>query len=500
MNFLFVFLLARVCLALVPPKDYVPDVFVLTDISNEPDDAESLVRLLLYTNEINLHGIVATTSYWLNYTTHEEDIHPIIDAYEKVRPQLLKHSESYPSADYLRSIVSRGHPVYGSDAFEQETLSDGARLLIEKVDALDGSRTMMVLTWGGSNPLAEALKLVKESRLAEEVAAFVGKLLVYVISDQDNTNVWIRYTFPKLRFVGSLHGFNQYGLSTWVGVSGEKYNPFDLGGPDSSLVSKEWLKKNIQSVSPLGEAYPDYMFIMEGDTPSTLFVLPNGLNYPLNPAYGGWGGRYTLVDNSGFLNHYADCTDFAKGLDGKVHVSNQATIWRWRDAYQGDFAARMQWTAKDFDSAYHQPIVVVNDTTSVLPYDLPVEVGSDVVLDASESYDLNDNTLEFKWFHYREVSVTQSNIIEIPEIDITPLNKAKSKVTFKVPEFLAACHNVFGRPLETCREYHIVLEVSNKGTRAYRRIVLKTHKGDRVFGETKWEQNFDANKAVHDEL
>ena len=32
------------------------------------------------------------------------------------------------------------------------------------------------------------------------------------------------------------------------------------------------------------------------------------------------------------------------GADGKSYASDQATIWRWREAFQHDFAARMDWT------------------------------------------------------------------------------------------------------------------------------------------------------------
>jgi hypothetical protein len=39
-----------------------PRVFVLTDISNEPDDEESMVRFLVYANEYDVEGFVATTS------------------------------------------------------------------------------------------------------------------------------------------------------------------------------------------------------------------------------------------------------------------------------------------------------------------------------------------------------------------------------------------------------------------------------------------------------
>ena len=39
-----------------------PRVLVLTDIENEPDDAESMVRFLAYANHWDVEGLVATTS------------------------------------------------------------------------------------------------------------------------------------------------------------------------------------------------------------------------------------------------------------------------------------------------------------------------------------------------------------------------------------------------------------------------------------------------------
>ena len=52
--------------------------------------------------------------------------------------------------------------------------------------------------------------------------------------------------------------------------------------------------------------------------------------------------------------------DTVVGIDGKPHTSDQATIWRWREAFQHDFAARMDWTIKDVAEANHNPDVVVN--------------------------------------------------------------------------------------------------------------------------------------------
>ena len=84
------------------------------------------------------------------------------------------------------------------------------------------------------------------------------------------------------------------------------------------------------------------------------------------------------------LNHYADATDYVVGQDNRTHVSNKATIWRWREAYQNDFAARMQWTIVDFESAVHAPIIVVNNTNSVKPFSVEASVESKIFLDASE--------------------------------------------------------------------------------------------------------------------
>lgn len=175
-------LLWQLTSALVPKKDVKPNVFVLTDISNEPDDAESLVRLLLYSNEVSIKGIVATTSYWLNYTVHDEDIYPILDAYEKVWPNLLKHSKDYPTADSLRELVSTGYKAYGLDAFQAGEPSSGAKKLISAMSEIPQNEKLDILVWGGAGVLAEALKYSS----VELIDSVSEKLRVYSISDQDD--------------------------------------------------------------------------------------------------------------------------------------------------------------------------------------------------------------------------------------------------------------------------------------------------------------------------
>lgn len=486
----------------VPVKDYRPDVFVLTDISNEPDDAQSLVRLLLYTNEINLKGIVASTSFWLNDTIHDEDIYPIIDAYEKVQPNLLLHSPDYPTADYLRSITKVGKPVYGLAALDDpKFVSSGAKLLVDTLLNLkEDDDHLFVLVWGGANVLAEALNQLLLKTKRSKLDKIIDKITVYAISDQDNSGPWIRHEFPKLRYIASIHGFNHYGHSTWVGISGEVYNNFDVGGPNTTYVTNSWIKENIQTTSPLGQVYPDVMFNMEGDTPSTLFVIPNGLNWPLNPEYGGWGGRYTLSDLSANYLHYGDVQDQVVGANGEMFVSSKATIWRWRESFQTSFKERMRWTVEPFEATAHEPIVVFNDTEStVKPVILDAATNATVILDLSKSYDLNDSPLTYKWFHYRELTATQGNLIEVPELPITSLNDNNSVVSVVLPDYPVACFNLFNKP-QPCKLYHIIAEVSNiNGVKSYQRFIFKTFKdpnGDHVEVNPTKEQVM----VSHDEL
>ena len=58
-------------------------VIILTDIEADPDDTQSLVRLLLYSNQIDIKGIIATTSCWLTNEVHPESIKKVIEAYSK---------------------------------------------------------------------------------------------------------------------------------------------------------------------------------------------------------------------------------------------------------------------------------------------------------------------------------------------------------------------------------------------------------------------------------
>jgi hypothetical protein len=128
-----------------------PRVIVLTDIENEPDDAESLVRFLTYSNQFDVEGIIATTSVWLRDKTAEWRIHEILEAYKEVQPNLLKHESGYPTFEELRSKTKAGIPKYGMKGVGEGQDSEGSEWIIEALKK-DDPRPLWVLAWGGPNP------------------------------------------------------------------------------------------------------------------------------------------------------------------------------------------------------------------------------------------------------------------------------------------------------------------------------------------------------------
>ena len=115
-----------VVLALAAPAlaaDVKPRVIVVSDIGNEPDDSESFVRFLLYTNQLDPEGFVASTSTWQREIIHPELFLERIDGYEKVLKNLRAHDKAYPEASALRALVKKGQPHYGmshvGDGFEE---------------------------------------------------------------------------------------------------------------------------------------------------------------------------------------------------------------------------------------------------------------------------------------------------------------------------------------------------------------------------------------------
>ncbi|MCC9643595.1 DUF1593 domain-containing protein [Rhodopirellula sp. JC740] len=412
-----------------------PRLFVLTDIENEPDDAMSMVRLLVYANQIDIEGLAATTSVHQQRRVAPDRIRTIVKAYGEVRDNLEKHEAGFPTAQALLDCVTEGLPVYGMLGVGEGHDSAASEALIRAVDRED-PRPIWVTAWGGPSVLAQSLWKIRETRSKDDLAKFVSKIRVYTISDQDDSGPWMRENFPDLFYVASpgFHPGGAYHQATWSGISGDHFHA-RCDGADFSLVTNEWLEKNIRRKGPLGEQYPHWEYLMEGDTPSFLNLINNGLSNPERPDWGGWGGRYELYTpryRRWFFQEetrpfWTDSEDEVMGVDGRWHDTNHATIWRWREAYQNDFAARMDWTIRSVEDANHPPVVKLN-----LADRMTAKKGDVIELDASASTDPDGDALSFEWFYYAEAgtflfsSGTTGQPLSINAFD-------QAKASFRVP-------------------------------------------------------------------
>ena len=449
-----------------------PRVVVLTDIGGDPDDQMSMVRLMTYANNFDIEGLIATPNSGPK-KVYPEYIQTIVSAYGKVRDNLELNEPGFPTEKYLEERISHGIPLDGMEGVGEGKNSPGSELLIHAIDR-DDSRPVWVVVWGGPNVLAQALWKIRATRSSEELAKFVSKLRVYAISDQDNSGPWIRKEFSDLFYIVTpgVNAGGGFHHATWIAIGGDKFHG-RFGGADFELVTNEWLDRNIRNKGPLGAVYPRWQFMMEGDTPSFLYLINNGLNSPEHPDWGGWGGRYELYTprmQKWFLEPetrpiWTNAQDEVMGKDGEWHTTNHATIWRWREAFQNDFAARMDWTVKSYEEANHPPVPKIHGETR-----LTAKPGERIDLSAVGSNDPDGDAISYHWFCYAEAgtfpvsSARSGDPIPIKDFD-------QSKAWFIVPTKRVM-------PLGT-GTIHIILAVTDHGTprlTRYQRVIITVTK------------------------
>jgi hypothetical protein len=313
-----------------------PRLAVLTDIVGDPDDQQSLIRLLVYANEFEIEALIAsaagTRGELKESVTRSDLIRETIQAYGKVLPNLQRHAQGWPAEAQLLAVVKSGNPRRERAHIGAGHDTEGSRFLIERIDAGSPGRPLNLTIWGGQTDFAQALWRVKHDRGDSAFAAFVRKFRVYDINDQDGIADWMRQEFPGMHYIlASAPKGRDKREGTYRGMY--------LTG-DESLTSRAWVEQNVRSTGPLGELYPvktwtapnKHSCLKEGDTPSWFFFLPLGGNDPDEPGKPGWGGQFQR-----------EADGWWRDLPAKEGFDPRATVSRWRPDFQRDFAMRMAW-------------------------------------------------------------------------------------------------------------------------------------------------------------
>ena len=437
---------------------FKPRLVVCTDIAPadiEPDDMESMVHLMVYADMFEIEALITSVGWncdpypqeWAQY------LHRVIDAYKKDVTNLRKRSNQtsylsideengqqrigyWPSADYLRSRAVMGSEHGGIKVIGEGNDSPGSNLLIRLADE-DDPRPIYVAAWGGANTLAQAIWRVKQTRSAEELNKFVRKFRLYTITDQDmqynmrmdraySSHMWLRKEFKDdLQFIwdeGTWQEQCELGKQHW-----------------------DWHKNHIQKLGALGKEYPDYKWGVEGDTPSFLYVLPNGLNNPEDPSQAGWAGYHErgLCPDS--------ITTAWTSWQKPVRSISVGYKQRFYPDELSDFVERMRWAENG--EGNHNPVVNVNGHQGPLPLLLRAKGGETISLDASQSSDPDFDTIIFRWWQQLEIG-TAKLVIDDTE---------SSVLTINIPT------DAKGQTL------HLICEVSDKGSsnlKSYQRIII----------------------------
>jgi hypothetical protein len=285
---------------------------------SDPDDMQSMVRFLLYANEFDIEGLIASAGAFANIAK-KQNILDVIDLYEKVYDNLKKHDPLYPAPDYLRSVTFQGRSgtwgKQGTVNIGEGKDSEASDALIAIVDKPD-PRPIYIGIWGDCSVIAKAIWKIQNTRSAAELNTFLSKLRIHRIANQDGTITWLRNTFPKLFIIHSYR--------TYQGM---------FGGHDP-ISNLTWVNENIRSNhGPLCAVYPHEGMgctgVCEGDSPSFLWLVSanRGLNVPDDPTQESWGGQFKKDSDK---NHYID------GPGG-------SSVSKWRKDYQKEFQVRADW-------------------------------------------------------------------------------------------------------------------------------------------------------------
>lgn len=494
--------LVMVCTSPIPSLAQTKPRIIIT-ADPELDDANSLIRFLLYSSDVKVEGLIYASSqfHWtgdgkgtklsvpgreytrfgLNlcpcesyrWAKDERVIHDIVEIYEKVYPNLKTHNPEYPLPADLKSKIRFGNIEFDGDYSKDTPGSD----LIKALLLDDNMEPLFITAWGGQSTIARALKSIQDqyektpewSRVRANVLA---KVVLLPSGDQDDTYAkYIKPNWPEIDYRQMGRGPSySYGIQM-------------RATPENAVfMTSSWMIQNVTSRGPLGSYYRvwgdgrqmvkgdifDYFglsgytgeelkklgyivwmpvqekgsWLGEGDNPTFMNMLNNGLRAYEEGHYGGWGGKQVTPGvGMGF-------PDPAQAQAGPPFPN----FW---PAAQRDFAARMKWSVTPrYEDANHEPRVRIEG-----PLHVTARAGSKIPLKGIVA-DPDGNAVSVKWWQFKagsypgDVTIAQPSSLSTDVV--IPADATEGQTIHLI---LEATDN--GEPSLT-RYQRVIVTVSNK--------------------------------------
>jgi hypothetical protein len=492
------------------PPGRKPRVVITAD--PELDDSNSLVRYLLFSSDFDTEGLIYASSqfHWkgdgkgtkwfvagreytrfgLNlcpctswrWSPDERFIDDAVDTYAQAYPNLHVHDRGYPTPEALKSKIRWGNVEFDGDMSKDTPGSDLIKALL-----LDDDESPVYLhAWGGQSTIARALKSIEDQyestpQWAAIRAKVTRKAVIHPSGDQDDTYAkYIRPHWPEIRYRRLADGVRlAYGAQSTVSEQ------------DAEYFSAEWTKQNISARGPLGARYrvwgdgkqmvkgdvfdyfglsaqgrdelarqgyvvwspiqPTGSFLGEGDTPTFLNLIANGLRGYRGDTFGGWGG-HKAADAAPATGDAFGFVEAVAADPGARRPIPRAPTHPFLAAAQRDFAARFVWaTTPSYAQANHHPRLVVRDDSRFIA----ARPGQTISLAVTAS-DPDGNAVALRWWRWDEAGTY------VGAVKLEPTSGTHTRVT--VPPDAQAGQTI-----------HVIVEATDDGVPAltrYERFVV----------------------------
>ena len=482
----------------------------------ELDDNNSLIRFLLYSSDLDVEGLIYTSSgfHWKGdgkgtkwyvpgreyarfgldtcpctswrWAKDEQFIHTIVEAYAKVYSNLKVHNPNYPSPEVLKSKISYGNIEFDGDISKDSPGSD----VIKSLMLDDKPGPLFITAWGGQSTIARALKSIQDryeyTTAWESIQKKISRKVVLLPSgDQDDMYAkYIKPNWPDIEYRQFSNGPN-YGYGAQLGAKKE----------DSIFLTASWMKENVSDRGPLGALYRvwgdgkqmvkgdmlDYFgfagytneqlrkmgyvvwmpvqekgsWLGEGDNFTFMNMLGNGLRAYEAGTYGGWGGRQSDAQQENVFSLPANDTS-QQGMVNRIgSMSSQAN--KSANAYQDFFPAAQRDFAARLKWSLTPKYANANHAPVVKmegPLNIIAVPGQKIKLNGAVS-DPDKDSISIKWWQIQAGSYSNKVIIS---------NAASMQTEVLIPGDAVAGQTI-----------HLILEATDNGTPAlttYQRVII----------------------------